>query len=129
MSQNTIYGAIPSTIREQKYVSLKTYRKNGAPIATPVWFGEEDGKLYVMTISSSGKCKRIRNNPRVSVAPCSFRGAIKGPESPAVARLLPVEYHAFARKTITRKYFLARISSPWSKADAFIEISFEEGTA
>lgn len=117
-------SAIPDTIRGKKYISLTTFRKNGAGVATPVWFGEEDGKLYVMTISAMGKTKRIRNNPQVLVAPCSIRGKITGPEVAARARLLPVEDHTRARKTITRKYFLARITSPWSRADAFIELTF-----
>jgi PPOX class probable F420-dependent enzyme len=115
---------IPETIHGQNYISLKTFRKNGAGIATPVWFGEEGGKLYVMTRSDMGKTKRIRNNPEVRVAPCTIRGKITGPEVAATARLLPVEDFARARKTITRKYFLARISSPWSRADAFIELTF-----
>jgi PPOX class probable F420-dependent enzyme len=71
--------AIPSAIRGQKYISLGTFRKNGAKIATPVWFGEDGDKLYVMTRSDMGKTKRIRNNPRVTVAPCSIRGKVTGP--------------------------------------------------
>ena len=43
-------------------------------MATPVWFGEEDGKLYVMTRSDMGKAKRIRNNPQIKLAPCTVRG-------------------------------------------------------
>jgi uncharacterized protein len=116
---------IPAAIRNQKYVSLTTFRKNGSTIATPVWFGEENNKLYVMTISTTGKVKRVRNNTQVRVAPCTMRGKVIGPEFPATARLLPPEAHAFARKTITRKYLLARLTSPFSRADAFLEISFE----
>jgi uncharacterized protein len=115
---------IPIPIQHKKYISLKTFRKNGQAVATPVWFGEEDGKLYVMTRSDMGKTKRIRNNPRVLVAPCTMRGKVTGREFEATARLLPPEDHAFARKTLTRKYWLAWISSPFSKADVFIELSF-----
>jgi PPOX class probable F420-dependent enzyme len=115
---------IPPAIHGQKYISLATFRKNGAKIATPVWFGEEGEKLYVMTRSDMGKTKRIRNNPQVTVAPCTIRGKVTGPEVAASARLLPPEEHARARHTVNRKYLLARLSSPWSKADAFIEISF-----
>lgn len=66
--------AFPAALRGQKYISLTTFRKNGVRIATPVWFGEDGDKLYVMTRSDMGKTKRIRNNPRVTVAPCSIRG-------------------------------------------------------
>ncbi len=115
---------VPATIHGQKYISLKTFRKNGVGVATPVWFGEQDGKLYVMTLSKSGKTKRIRNNPRVLVAPCSIRGKVTGPESEATARLLPMEDQKRARKTINRKYLMALLTSPFSRADAFFEISF-----
>ena len=57
-------SSIPNAVRSQKYISLKTFRKSGAPVETPVWFGEEDGKLYVMTRSDMGKTKRIRNSPK-----------------------------------------------------------------
>jgi hypothetical protein len=77
-----------------------------------------------MTRSDMGKTKRIRNNPQVTVAPCTIRGKVTGPEVPAIARLLPPEEHAHARQTVNRKYLLARLTSPWSKADAFLEISF-----
>jgi PPOX class probable F420-dependent enzyme len=63
--------AIPLTIRGRKYISLTTFRKNGVKVATPVWFGEDGDKLYVMTLSKMGKTKRIRNNPRVTVATCT----------------------------------------------------------
>jgi hypothetical protein len=116
--------AIPPAIRGQKYISLATFRKSGAKIATPVWFGEDGDKLYVMTRSEMGKTKRIRNNPQVTVAPCTIRGKVTGPEIAASARILPPEEHAHARQTINRKYWLAWLTSIFSRADAFLELSF-----
>ena len=115
---------IPSAIRGQKYISLTTFRKNGVAVPTPVWFGEEAGKLYVMTRSDMGKTKRVRNNPEVRVAPCTIRGKLTGAEFAASARLLPPEEHAHARQTIIRKYWQARLTSIFSRADAFLELSF-----
>jgi uncharacterized protein len=115
---------IPAAIQGQKYISLTTFRKNGAAVAIPVWFGEGDGKLYVMTRSISGKYKRIRNNPQVRVAPCTMRGGVTGPESAAIARTLPVEEHSRARQIINGKYWLARLPLLWSRTDAYIEIAF-----
>src|SRR5208282_790369 len=117
-------AAIPSSIHGQKYISLTTFRKSGVAVATPVWFGEEGDRLYVMTRSDMGKTKRIRNNPQVKVAPCTMRGKVTGAEFAATARLLPPEEHSRARATINQKYWLARLSSPFSRADAFLEISF-----
>ena len=113
---------IPPEIHGQKYICLTTFRKNGAGVSTPVWFGEDDGKLYVMTRSDSGKYKRIRNNPRVQIAPCTMRGKIKGPQFPATARILPPEEWAHAKQTIHRKYWLARVPFLWSKNNVYLEI-------
>lgn len=116
---------IPAAIQGQKYISLKTFRKNGDGVATPVWFGEDAGKLYVMTGSHLGKAKRIRNNPKVMVAPCTIRGVVTGPEFTATTRILPPEEQKHARQTINRKYWMARIPLIWSKTDTYFEISVE----
>ena len=116
---------IPSPIHGQKYISLKTFRKSGVGVATPVWFGEEGGKLYVMTRGDRGKTKRIRNNPQVRVAPCTIRGKVTGEEFPATARILPPEEHARARQTINRKYWMARIPWVWWRTDTYFELSFQ----
>jgi uncharacterized protein len=115
---------VPAPIEGQKYISLTTFRKNGAGVATPVWFGEEDGKLYVMTRSDMGKSKRIRNNPQVRVAPCTIRGRVTVPELAATARILPAEEHARARRAINRKYWMARLPLIWVRTDTYFEISF-----
>ncbi len=115
---------IPAPIQGQKYVSLTTLRKTGTGVATPVWFGEEDGKLYVMTRSDMGKTKRIRNNPQVRVAPCTIRGRVTGEAHAAIARILPPEEHAHARQAINRKYWVARIPLLWWRTDTYIELSF-----
>jgi PPOX class probable F420-dependent enzyme len=115
---------IPPPLQGQKYISLTTFRKTGKGVATPVWFGEDAGKLYVMTRSDMGKTKRIRNNPQVRIAPCTMRGTVTGAEVAATARILPPEEHARARQAINRKYWAARIPFLWWRTDTYIEISF-----
>ena len=115
---------IPAAIQNQKYISLTTYRKNGTGVPTPVWFGEQDGKLYVMTRSDMGKTKRLRNNPQVKAAPCTIRGKVTGPELAATARILPPEEQQRARQSLNRKYWMARIPLIWWRTDTYIEISF-----
>ncbi len=117
-------GAIPPAIHGQKYISLTTLRRSGAKVATPVWFGEDGDKLYVMTRSDMGKTKRIRNNPQVTVAPCTVRGKLTGPEFAALARILPPEEHVRVRQTINRKYWMARLPLIWWRTDTYIELSF-----
>ena len=115
---------IPSAIHGQKYISLTTFRKTGAGVPTPVWFGEDAGKLYVMTRGTMGKAKRIRNNPQVKVAPCTIRGQVTGPEFQATARVLPPGEHKHARETINGKYWMARIPLIWARTDTYFEITF-----
>jgi PPOX class probable F420-dependent enzyme len=118
-------SSIPASIERQKYISLTTFRKTGVGVATPVWFGEEGGRLYVMTRGDMGKTKRIRNNPRVRVAPCTMRGTVTGAEFAATARILPAEEHGLARKSINRKYWAARIPLVWWRTDTYFELSFD----
>lgn len=117
-------STVPAQVQGQKYISLTTFRKNGVGVSTPVWFGEEDGKLYVMTRGDMGKSKRIRNNPQVRVAPCTIRGKVTGPQFPATVRILPNEEHARARQAINGKYWMARIPLIWARTDTYFEISF-----
>jgi len=113
---------IPKEIQGQKYLSLTTFRKNGQEVKTPVWFAEQDDKLYVMTRSDSGKYKRIRNNPQVKLAPCTMGGKITGSEFSGTVRVLPSAQWPEAKKALHRKYWLARLPF-WSKKNEFLEIA------
>jgi len=116
-------STIPAEIRGQRYISLSTFRKNGVAVRTPVWFAEENGKLYVMTNSKLGKYKRIRNNPAVKIASCTIRGKVTGPEFSATARIMRAEEFAAARQGIRAKYWLARVPWLWRNTDAYLEIT------
>ena len=60
-------------IGRSRYVSLTTYRRNGTPVATPVWHVRDGAELFVVTEVATGKVKRIRNNSRVVVTVCEGR--------------------------------------------------------
>ena len=63
---------------DQKYINLETYKKDGTPIKTPVWFVINNDLVYVITRDSTGKVKRLRNNHDVQIVPCLFKGEPKG---------------------------------------------------
>lgn len=113
---------VPPEIQGHKYILLTTFRKAGTAVPTPVWFGEDNDRLYVRTRRDSGKVKRIRNHPQVRIAPCTVRGKITGPEFSASARILPPDDWPHARTLVNRKYWLARLSV-WSKKNVYLEIS------
>jgi hypothetical protein len=88
----------------QKYLNLETYRKSGKPVPTPVWFAEDNGVLYVYSNASTGKVKRIRNNPRVRIVPCDARGGPKGEWIEAQARLVDDVEGQRGHQLLNRKY-------------------------
>jgi PPOX class probable F420-dependent enzyme len=87
-----------------QYLRLTTYRKTGEPVPTPVWFALADGHLYVFTDLESGKVGRIRNDPRVTLAPSTFRGRPRSGEVRAEARILDPAEHARADRALRDKY-------------------------
>jgi len=70
--------ASPTPHDREKYISLRSYRKNGTAADTPVWIAPLDGKLMVFTLDDSYKVPRIARNPKVQVAKCDVRGKILG---------------------------------------------------
>jgi PPOX class probable F420-dependent enzyme len=70
-----------------KYISVTTFRRDGTPVATPVWLVRRRDELLVLTQTESGKAKRIRNNAAVLVAPCDARGRLKGDQVAGTATL------------------------------------------
>jgi len=93
---------------EGKYINLITYKKDGSPIETPIWFVEKDGKIFVFTKQKRYKIKRINNNPKVKVAECNFSGKVKGSYIEGNARVLPDEKYEEIEKMMRKKYLLAR---------------------
>jgi uncharacterized protein len=66
------------SIAAEKYVAITTTKRNGDAVTSPVWIaGLPDGSLGFTTDLTSGKVKRIRNFPEVTLQPCNARGAIK----------------------------------------------------
>lgn len=92
----------------EKYLSLETYKKSGDSVRTPVWFAEENGVFYFYTEADSFKVKRIRNNPRVRVAPCDVRGNVKGEWVDGTAQILDEAGAHHTHELLNRKYGLIK---------------------
>jgi len=75
-------------LARERYLSLATFRRDGAQVKTPVWFAVMNGKLYFVTAGTSGKVKRLRHSPRALVAPCDARGRVRGAWRDATARIV-----------------------------------------
>ena len=102
-----------AAFRDQKYLSLETFKKNGESVKTPVWFAADplrelsgaEAQLFVYTIGNTGKVKRIRNNKRVRIAPCSARGEVRGEWTDARAEIISGDEAARGMKLLSKKYF------------------------
>jgi PPOX class probable F420-dependent enzyme len=96
-----------------KYLSLETFRKSGQAVRTPVWFAADPSvslesgaaKIFIYTIGDTAKVKRMRNNPRVQIAPCDMRGKILGPWVEARGQFLTGEEAASGMRLLDKKYF------------------------
>lgn len=89
-----------------KYLSLTTFRKDGTPVATPVWLVRDGDTLRVITQADSGKAKRLRNSPRVLLAPCDARGTIKGAQVEGTAVLQDAVETARTAQLVEKRYGL-----------------------
>lgn len=100
----------------ENYLSLETYKRDGTPVLTPVWLAEENSTLYVYSLADAGKVKRIRNNPRVRVAPCDMRGKLRGEWVDGHARILDGAEAEHANRLLDQKYgFMKKFGNLTSK--------------
>ncbi len=88
----------------QKTVLLTTHRRDGTPVGTPVHIAVEGNRAFVRTWDTTGKLKRIRNDPSVEVCPSTVGGRPAGPAMRASARILEGEESARAGRMLARKY-------------------------
>ena len=73
-----------TALADERFVSLTTFRRNGAPVSTPVWIGRDGDALVVTTPAASGKVKRLRHDARVELRPCGRTGKVD-PGAPTVS--------------------------------------------
>jgi uncharacterized protein len=96
-----------SQFSKKQYLALETYRRDGQPVRTPVWFLEDSSRLlYIVTDSKSGKVKRIRKNPSVRVVPSSYKGNPEGRWLDAEATLLEENGASEIKSMLNHKYGL-----------------------
>jgi uncharacterized protein len=108
-----------SELDQHRCISLSTFRRSGAEVATPVWFAASRGRLYVFTAGDSGKVKRLRHTTRARVAPSDSRGRVRGPWQGATARLVAEP------QVIERAHAALRTKYGWrvSLADLFSRLT------
>lgn len=120
-----------TSLDEASYISLRTFRRSGAPVDTPVWFAQGDPQhYYVFSAADAGKVKRLRLSPRAQIATCNARGSSLGPWQDCHAYLIDEAAEIrTAHDCLTKKYgwqmrmtdFFSRLTGRINKR-AFIRI-------
>ena len=93
-----------SALGRELHILLTTFRRDGSGVGTPVHVAVEDGHAYCRTWHTTGKLKRIRNNPHVTVAPSTIGGTPTGPTMPARVRILEGEEADRAARALGHRY-------------------------
>ena len=97
-------------LAEQRTVAVRSFRRSGEPVDTPVWSVVSDGVLYFGTPAHTHKVARIRRNPAVEVAPCDSRGRIEGAWTRGSAHFLTEAEFAVVQPLIDRRHRLAALA-------------------
>ena len=65
-------------ISDEKYIAFTTFRRSGEAVSTPTWVVPvSDGRVGFWTAMGSGKTKRLKNDPRVTLQASDVRGRPK----------------------------------------------------
>ena len=93
-------------VAKSEYILLTTFTKDGRPKPTAIWAAPDGDRLLVITQEKSWKVKRIRNTPRVTIAPCDRVGKPKGEAVEAVATILDKSANLATYDAIGKRYGL-----------------------
>lgn len=92
---------------DERYILITTFRRDGTPVATPVWAVKlDDDDIGFWTSSASGKAKRLAHTARVTVQPCNGRGRVRAGSVvvDATARLVTGDELDAIRQKVVAKY-------------------------
>jgi uncharacterized protein len=93
-----------AALRRAKTIVLSSYTRDGTAVATPVSLAVDGERLFFRSYDRAWKTKRIRNNPRVEVAPSTLRGKPTGDPVSASAVLLTGEDAKAAARALARTH-------------------------
>jgi PPOX class probable F420-dependent enzyme len=66
----------PDQLRDARYARLRSFRADGTPVDTPVWFAM-DGQQAVFRTKVGPKTRRLAERRDVVLAVCDYRGRVR----------------------------------------------------
>jgi len=77
MQKRTQRVDLLSELGKARYAMLRTYRRDGTTVDTPIWFDVQTSSVVFRT-KIGPKTKRLAARPEVDLTPCDYRGQIRG---------------------------------------------------
>ena len=112
-------------LSDEKYIRVTTFKKDGTEVSTPTWVvALEDGKIGFYTSSTSGKAKRLKNNPNVIVQASDGRGRAKADTLPVKGTAVVVsgpERDAIYAKVVAKYGFMTKVTRFLAKVGGFVK--------
>ena len=112
-------------LSDEKYIRVTTFKKDGTEVSTPTWVVPlEGGKIGFYTSSTSGKAKRLKNNPNVIVQPSDARGRAKSGTLPVKGTAVVVagnERDAIYEKVVAKYGVMTKITRFLNKLGGFVK--------
>jgi PPOX class probable F420-dependent enzyme len=92
-------------LRAARYALLRTYRRDGAAVDTPIWFDIQTGAVVFRT-KRGPKTKRLSADPRVELTACDHLGKkLSGATTfTGTASILSGDQAAAANRALHRRY-------------------------
>src|SRR2546422_8186813 len=104
---------------DEKYMLLTTFKRDGAPVPSPVWVVPLDGgTVGFYTSSGSGKAKRLAHTARVTVQPSDAQGSTKPGSQPvdATARVVTgPELEAIRAKVVAKYGVMTKVAKVFNE--------------
>lgn len=92
-------------LRDARYALLRSFRRDGTPMDTPVWFAVE-GATVLFRTKVGPKTRRLTARPEVELTACDYRGRRRQPAAALLGRaaILSGDEAEAANRTLHRRY-------------------------
>src|SRR5215218_44941 len=103
-TRGRLVSSAMTSLRETKTIALTTFKRDGTPVTTPVSIAFDGDRAFFRTWHTAGKAKRLRNEPRVEVAPSTLAGRPTAPAVTMRARRLSGAEATLAARTLAGRH-------------------------
>ncbi|OBF74837.1 PPOX class F420-dependent enzyme [Mycobacterium sp. 852002-51613_SCH5001154] len=92
-------------LRAARYALLRSFRRDGSPVDTPIWFGL-DGDALVFRTKVGPKTRRLTTRRDVELTACDHRGRVRPGAKPVAGRatILSGDDAERANRVLNKRY-------------------------